>query len=140
MSSLQKKIAAKILKCGTGRLWIDPASEKVWSAITRRDIRSFIREGVIKKLPTFKHRKTTEKSQQRAGSRKGTSGARLGKKERWLHVVRPQRRMLKELRETKQLDPKAYRKLYRLIKGNAFRSKAHLTLYLNDKDLIKVKK
>ena len=140
MSSLQKKIAARILKCGIDRIWIDPANEKVRTAITRKDVRSFIREGAIKKLKPFKHRKVGEKSQQKAGSRKGTFGARIGKKEGWLHIVRPQRRVLRELRDTKQLDPQAYRKVYRLIKGNAFRSKGHLMLYLNDKNLVKVKK
>jgi large subunit ribosomal protein L19e len=49
--NLQKKIAAKILKCGEGRVWIDPKNEKVKTAITRNDIRRFIKEGIIVKCP-----------------------------------------------------------------------------------------
>ena len=37
--NLQRKLAAKVLKCGENRVWIDPKNEKVKQAITRRDIR-----------------------------------------------------------------------------------------------------
>lgn len=135
--SLQKKIAAKILKCGENRIWIDPTNVKVKQAITRKDIRRFIKEGFIKKLPEKKRAKHEEKSQQRIGSRKGSRGAREGKKTEWLKVVRPQRKLLKELKDKKQLNPHAYRTVYKLVKGNFFRSKSHLMTYLKEKDLIK---
>jgi large subunit ribosomal protein L19e len=135
--SLQKKIAAKILKCGENRIWIDPTSTKVKQAITRKDIRRFIKEGFIKKLPEKKRAKQREKSQQKIGSRRGAKGARIGKKTEWFKVVRPQRKLLKELKEKEQLKPHAYRMIYKLIKGNFFRSKSHLNSYLKEKDLIK---
>ena len=77
-----------------------------------------------------------EKKQQKTGSRKGSRGARIGKKTDWLRIVRPQRRMLKELKEKEKLKPHVYRKVYKMIKGNAFRSKAHLMSYLKDKELL----
>jgi large subunit ribosomal protein L19e len=135
--SLQKKIASKVLKCGENRIWIDPSNAKVKQAITRRDIKRFIKEGNIKKLPEKKKSKNKEKKQQKAGSRKGSWGARAGKKSEWFKVVRPQRKLLKELKEKGQLKPHTYRTLYKLVKGNYFRSKAHLMLYLKEKDLIK---
>jgi len=139
--NLQRKLAAKILKCGVEKVWIDPKNEKVKQAITRRDIRRFIKEGVIKKLPDKKKAKRkTKKRQQRTGSRKGSRGARVGKKTMWLKVVRPQRRLLKELKEKGKLKPLVYRKVYKMIKGNAFRSKAHLLSYLKDKELLKSEK
>ena len=139
--NLQKKIAAKILKCGVEKVWIDSKNEKVKQAITRNDIRRFIKEGVIKKLPDKKKAKRkTKKRQQRIGSRKGSRGARLGKKTEWLKIVRPQRRLLKELKEKRGLKSSDYRKIYKMIKGNAFRSKAHLMSYLKDKELLKSEK
>ena len=135
--NLQRKIAAKVLKCGENRIWIDPTNTKVKRAITRRDIRGFIKEGIIKKLPEKKSAKNEEKRQQKVGSRKGAKGARIGKKSRWLKVVRPQRKLLKELREKDQLKPHVYRIVYKLVKGNYFRSRAHLMSYLKEKELIK---
>ncbi len=131
--NLQKKLASKILKCGKNKIWIDPKSDKVRQAITRRDIRRFVKEGIIKKLPDKKTRKTKKKRQQNIGSRKGSKGARLGKKTAWLKIVRPQRKLLKQLKNEKKIDPSVYRKTYRLIKGSQFRSKAHLLSYLKEK-------
>ena len=71
------------------------------------------------------------------GSRKGTKGARRGKKSSWLRVVRPQRKLIKELKEKKQLTPNTYRKVYKLVKGGMFRSKTHLMNYLEDKKMLK---
>jgi large subunit ribosomal protein L19e len=134
--NLQKKLAAKVLKCGVSRIWIDPKNVKVRQAITRRDVRGFIKEGVIKKLPA-KKRKKKIKRKQKTGSRKGKRGARRGKKTDWLKVIRPQRRLLKELKDKKQLKPLVYRKVYRLIKGNAFKSKQHLMNYLKERRYLK---
>ena len=134
--NLQKKIASKILKCGENRIWIDPSNLKVMTAITRNDVRRFIKEGIIKKLDEKKKAKNEEKRQQRRGSIKGSMGARESKKTRWLKVVRPQRRLLKELKSKNQLKPRAYRTVYKLVKGNFFRSKSHLMTYLKDKKLV----
>jgi large subunit ribosomal protein L19e len=134
--NLQKKIAAKVLKCGENAVWLDPKNEKIKTAITRNDIRRFIKEGFIKKVATKKKAPREEKRQQRAGSIKGTIGAREPKKTRWLKVVRPQRRMMKELKKENKLTPHAYRAVYKLIKGNYFRSRAHLMTYLKDKKYI----
>jgi large subunit ribosomal protein L19e len=135
--SLQKKIAAKILKCGENRIWVNPTNLKVKQAITRRDVKRFIKEGIIKKLPEKKRVKHKEKTQQRIGSRKGSKGARIGKKSKWLKSIRPQRKLLKELKSKNKLKPHAYRVVYKLVKGNFFRSKSHLNAYLKEKDLIK---
>ena len=135
--NLQRKIAAKILKCGENRIWIDPTNSKVRQAITRKDVKRFIKEGFIKKLPERKKPKFELKKQQKMGSRKGASGARESKKTSWLKIIRSQRKLLKELKEKKQLKAHAYRKAYRLVKGNLFRSRSHLMLYLKEKDLVK---
>ena len=145
MSSTQKRLAAKILKCGVGRVWIDPSPKKisatkVFQAITRSDIRGFISDDIIKKRPEKKRTKNLPKRQQRKGSIKGAKGARIGKKNDWFKKIRPQRRMIKELKNTNSLKPGAYRMLYMKVKGGMFRSKAHLQLYLDDKKLLEEKK
>ena len=136
--NVQKKIASKIMKCGVKKVWIDPSNEKVRQAITRRDIRRFIKEGIIKKIPDKKKTgKFTEKTQQKAGSRRGTKYARSSKKIAWFRIIRPQRKLIKEMKKNKQLEPKAYRKIYKLVKGGVFRNKAHLMTYLEDKKMLK---
>jgi len=137
---LQKKLASKILKCGVYKIWIDPKNEKVKQAITRRDIKRFIKEGIIKKLPDKKEKIHEEKKQQRRGSIKGSKGARINKKNDWLKIVRPQRKLLRELKDKDRLVPSAYGKTYRMIKGNVFRSKSHLLTHLKDKELLKDEK
>jgi large subunit ribosomal protein L19e len=134
--NLQKKIAAKILKCGENKVWLDPTNVKIKTAITRNDIRRFIKEGFIKKLPEKRKVKLKEKRQQRTGSIKGAIGARESKKSNWLKVVRPQRKILKELKSKNKLSLHSYRAVYKLIKGNFFRSKAHLMTYLKEKKLM----
>ncbi len=140
MTSIQKRLASKILKCGIGKVWVDPANKKVKQAITRSDVRGFIKDNVIKKRPDKKRKKNPPKRQQRAGSIKGAKGARIGKKEPWFKKVRPQRRLLKEMKDKGQLKSGAYRKVYRKVKGGMFRSKAHLQLYLKEHELLKEEK
>lgn len=138
--NLQKKLASKVMKCGVNRIWVDPKNDKVRQAITRNDIRRFIKEGIIKKIPEKKPKKAVKKRQQRTGSKKGTFGARTGKKTNWLKIVRPQRKLLKELKEQKKISVDVYRKTYRHIKGRQFRSKTHLLTHLTEKGYIKKEK
>jgi len=124
------------LKCGESRVWISPElGTKLEAAITRQDIRNLIRKGKIRKIPAKENPAHEEARRQNIGSRKGAKGARVGKKDMWFRVVRPQRKLLKELRP--KLVEGAYRKLYRLVKGNIFRSRAHLTTYVNEKKLLR---
>ena len=137
MKSFVKRLAAKIMKCGVDRVWVDPASSKTKKVLTRRDVRNLINEGLIKKIPAKKRKKVEEKSFQRHGSRKGTASTRVGDKTHWLHIVKPQRNLLQELREKDGLKQGSYRKLYLMVKGSSFRSRQHLMAYINDNDLMK---
>ena len=50
--SNQRRLAASLLKCGEGRVWIDPASqEELADAVTRSDVRSAIKARVIRRTP-----------------------------------------------------------------------------------------
>lgn len=132
----QRRMAAALLKCGSGRVWIDPASlEELQDAVTRNDIRSAIRAGVIRRKAV----QGVSRGRARAlsdevdrgrhrgpGSRRGSPLTRLTKKSRWIHRIRPQRELLVELRDTKKITAQAYREFYRRAKGGMFRSRAHL--------------
>jgi large subunit ribosomal protein L19e len=136
----QRRMASLLLRCGEGRVWIDPASqEELADAVTRSDIRSAIKAGVIQRIPirgtsrvrARRHAAEVAKGRHAGpGSRRGTPFARVPKKERWMKRIRAQRDLLKELRQTKRIPPKIYREYYRRAKGGTFRSRAHLLLNL----------
>ena len=132
----QRRMAAAVLKCGKGRVWIDPTRlEDVADAITRGDIRMAIRSGAIKKKQkvgissarTNKIRLQKLKGRRKGhGRRKGRKYARKPKKERWIQTIRPIRRTLRELRESESIDRSTYRIYYRQAKGGMFKNQAHL--------------
>lgn len=136
----QRRMAAALLKCGEGRVWMDPASqEELEDAVTRQDVRSAIKAGVIraKRIPGVSRGRARKRAAEKAkgrhagpGSRKGTPHARVARKERWMHRIRAQRDMLRTLRTKKQISPKVYREFYRRAKGGMFRSRAHLLINL----------
>jgi large subunit ribosomal protein L19e len=140
--SLQRKLAADILKVGQSRIVMDPDHlEDIKNAITRGDMRKMISHGYIKVKPEKIKRPILQKKKRKKGpgSRKGSFGARVTKKERWISSVRPLRRMLKELRDEGKIDRRTYRKTYYLIKSGAFRSRSHLKLYLKQKGMLSEK-
>lgn len=141
----QKRLAARVLKCGVSRVWIDPKHvEDVRNAITAADIRRLVKRGVIKKLPEkgtsrARARKIAEQKKKGRrkgiGSRKGAKYARKPKKERWMERIRAQRKLLRELRDKGKITRRVYRELYRKASGGFFHSKAHLLLYINRNNL-----
>lgn len=138
----QRRMAAEIMKCGESRVRIDPEHvQEVAKAITRKDIRRFIREGYISKALPGKKAKKPAKGRKKQGSRKGKKMSRQpqGTKTKWLHIVRPQRQELRKIKPelVKKPGRSYYRELYRMIKGNMFRSRAHLILHVNERKLIK---
>lgn len=146
----QKRLAAKILKCGTNRVWVDPeAIEEVSGAMTRGDVRKFIGLGMIKARPKKgvsrgrARKRALQKSKGRRrglGSRKGKARARLTKKQKWMSKIRAQRILLREFRDSGKLNKTNYRKVYSLAKAGIFKNKAHLKTYLNESKLLKAGK
>jgi large subunit ribosomal protein L19e len=137
--TLQRKIAAKILKVGENKVWFDPSkTEEIKKAVTRADVKRLVEKKIIKALSEkLKKPKERKKRKRGPGSKKGGKYSRLGKKRRWIITIRPLRKMLKELRDSGRIDRKTYRKLYLMAKGGMFRSRAHLKTYLEQHGLIK---
>jgi len=136
----QRRLAALLLKCGEGRVWIDPASqEELADSVTRSDIRSAIKAGVIRRKQVRgtsrgrarRHAAEVAKGRHAGpGSRRGTPSSRVPRKERWMRRIRAQRELLAELRTAKKIPPKVYREFYRRAKGGMFRSRSHLLVNL----------
>ena len=132
----QKRLAARILKCGVNRVWIHPSYvDQVANAVQTDDIREFIEEGWIKAKPikgTSRVRARLRIAQKRKGRRKGhgtragTANARNPRKNRWMRTIRSQRRVLKALREDGTIEPSQYRRYYLKAKGGSYRSIAHM--------------
>lgn len=143
----QRRMAASLLKCGENRVWIDPnRTEEVADAITRDDVRSAIKAGLIRKAPVrgqskvrtrFRQAQRAKGRQRGPGTRKGAKGARDPRKRRWIRQIRAQRQLLRELRAEGRLDPRGYRRAYLRAKGGMYRSRAHLLQQLEAEGLVK---
>ena len=131
----QKRLAAKILKCGENRVWINPDYiDEVASSVQADDIREFIEEGLIRAKAvkgTSRVRARSRQEQRRKGRQKGqgkrmgTANARNPRKNRWMRTIRSQRRALKDLREADEITPSQYRRYYLKAKGGSYRSIAY---------------
>ena len=145
----QRRVAARLLKCGTTRVTFAPARLKdIGEAITAADVRRLVREGVIFRTPiagTSKARfrqslvQRRKGRRQNLGSRKGKLGARMGKKRNWIRAIRTQRAYLQLLLHVGGITRPTFWKAYSLAGGGFFRSKKHIRLYLEEHGLIQDK-
>lgn len=144
---LQKRLASKVAGVGKTRVRIDAsAKEDLKEAITRADVASLIREGIIevkRARGVSRHRARKrhlqrKKGRQRGyGTRKGRATARTPPKRAWINKIRLLRSTLKELKDAGKLESRIYRELYRKAKGNFFRSRKHLLTYVEQHKLVK---
>lgn len=133
------------MKIGEGRVWIDPERiDYVEAAITREEIRKLVREGVIKSLPekgVCRVRARILKEKRKKGLRRGPGGksgparSKISKKEAWINRIRPIRKRLNELKESRAISESAYRKMYDISESGAFKSKAELERYIRTHNL-----
>ncbi|MCK5282740.1 MAG: 50S ribosomal protein L19e [Nanoarchaeota archaeon] len=145
--TLQKRLASRILKCSPKKIKIDTSRmEEIKEAITKKDIKSLIKDKAIEK------KKTQESSRARArkikkqkskgkrkgkGSKKGKINSKISKKDRWMLKIRTQRKLLRELRSSEKIDKKTFGGLYMKSKGGFFRSRRHIQLYIKEHNLAK---
>lgn len=141
----QKRLAARVMKVGMSRVWMDPDFEdEISLAITKDDIRRLVDEGAIQrkqKMGVSRSRARHSQAQKRKGQRrgpgrkKGKSTSKLSSKDRWMMKIRPMRKALRKLRDEGRITRKVYRELYLKAKGNAFRNTAHLRTYIKENRL-----
>lgn len=142
---VQKRLAGGVMKCSPHRVRFDTQRlSDIKEAITKTDIKSLIGEGAIIKKPVkgiskVRSRKIKiqkQKGRQKGrGSKKGSRKSRLSQKNAWIKRVRIQREFLAVLKDKKHISSKTFRMLYKKIKGGFFRSKRHIKLFLEEKNL-----
>ena len=141
----QRRLAAKILKVGEGRVWIDSdRSDDVEAAITRDDIRRLIHEGAIRGLPkkgvSRSRARVLQEKKKRGlrrgpGSKSGSARATISKKKSWMKKIRPLRKRLRELKAKRVITESVYRRLYGMAGGGVFESIADLERYIEAQGL-----
>ena len=141
----QKRIAAAVLKCSPKKVKFDwEKAEEIKGSITKRDMRSLVEQGVVKKLRSNQQSRArarfraAQKSRGRRkghGTRKGSATARLPRKKAWISKIRLQRSFLRKLREKNEVSQQNYRNLYMKTKGGFFRSRRHLELYITEHNM-----
>lgn len=148
----QKSLAARALGVSPKRVkfQIKTAEDKkeFSEIISRENVRELLADGKIVKLNKKGNSRTNANKiaeqkkkgrRQGHGSRKGTANARLKEKTQWITKLRALRKLLKDLKDNETIDGKVYRDLYRKAKGNFFRNKKHILLYIKQHDLAQKK-
>lgn len=141
-----RRLAASVMGVGESRIRFKPDQmARIREALTRDDVRALVGEGIIIALPArgvsragARARDEARRSGRRSGHgrRKGTFKARSDGKATWMAKVRAQRRVLRQLRAEGKIAQTHSRKIYTMIKGNAFRGKAVLMTYLKENGIL----
>ena len=137
----KKRLAARVTGVGVHRIRFDSDHlSDIADAITRSDIRSLITANTItikSFTGTSRGRAHTKKAQRNKrgttqGSKRGTKGARVGKKEVYVAKVRSLRRLLKIAKDRKDITNQEFWTLYKRVGGNTVRNKAHLRTLMQE--------
>ena len=141
----QRRLAAELLKIGESRVWIDPDRiDYVEAAITREEIRKLIHEKVVRSLPekgVSRARARVLAEKRKKGLRRGPGGksggarSKISKKQAWMNRIRPVRKRLHELKDSRAITETVYRKMYDMSESGAFESKAELERYIRTHSL-----
>ena len=129
-----KRLAKRITGAGTSRVRVIDAKEALKS-LTADDIRDLLQKKKIIILPKKGVARVVSERKRGRGSKKGDKYAGYPRKERWEDKVRALRKYLKNIKPT--LNDGAYRRLYYMIKGNAFRDVRFLKTFIQNNKLLK---
>ena len=130
----KRRLAASVLGVGVDRVIFDEEySDLIQDAITRSTIRGLVGFGAIRVAPETgissgrkKARMRKQKRGRGSGTKEGASGSRNPRKAAWVRKVRTLRWRLKVASDRGELEKKAYRRLYKQVKGGQVRGLKHL--------------
>ncbi len=141
-----RRIASDILGAGTSRIRIRTADiKKAEEALTRDDVRALIGSGIVYTLPAkgvsrararIYAAKRAKGRKRGRGTVRGRKYATIPRKDSWMAKARAQRGTLRELVAKGRLAPEAHRPVYRMVKGQAFRSRAAMMTFLKESNLL----
>jgi large subunit ribosomal protein L19e len=141
----QRRLAARLLKVGQNRVWIDPERmSDVEGAITREEVRKLIHERTIVSLPEVgvsRSRAKTIRAKKGKGRRSGPGSitgagyAKVTQKDAWMLKIRALRRKLRELKAGRVITDETYTQYYRMAGSGRFDSIAVLERNLKEHDL-----
>ncbi len=129
-----KRITKRITGAGTSRVRIMDVKEAE-KALTADDVRALLQKKQVIILKKKGVGRLNSKKSQNTGSRKGRKYAGYSRKERWEDKVRALRKYLKNIKP--MLIDGEYRRLYYMIKGNAFRDVRFLKTFIENNKLLK---
>ena len=141
----QRRLAARILKIGQNRVWINPERmDDVDGAITRQEVRKLIHEKIIVSQPekgVSRSRAKIIRAKKLKGRRSGPGSitgaghAKVTKKEAWMLKIRSLRRKLRELKASRVITEETYSQYYRMAGSGRFQSIAELERNLKSNEL-----
>merc|ERR1712110_1204335 len=130
---LQKRLAASVMKCGKGRVWLDPnEASEIDLAKSRRSIKKLVKDGLVVRRQVATHSRGKARVMYEAkrlgrhtgvGKRRGSKNARMPVKLFWVRRQRSLRRLLRKLRKNRKIDKNLYHKFYLGSKGNLYKNK-----------------
>ncbi|MEC8220712.1 MAG: 50S ribosomal protein L19e [Nanoarchaeota archaeon] len=147
----QKQLIARSLGVSPKRVKLSNAPEhkkEIQELISREGAKDLLSEGMVTKSAPRGNSRTRanhiaaqKKKGRRSGhgSRRGTENARFGDKDKWMIKIRALRALLKKFKDEGRLETSTYRDLYRKSKGNFFRNKRHMLLFIEQNSLLKSK-
>ena len=145
----QKNLAARALGVSKKRVKLNLTNETkkdLKELISREGVKDLVSEKTISVLPKVGNSRTrankimAQKAKGRRsghGNRKGTANARFNNKTKWIIKIRALRSYLMNLKENGRLDTKTHKELYLKCKGNFFRNKRHIALYIEQNKILK---
>ena len=144
---LQKRLASEVLKCSTKRVHFrEEDIAEIKEAITRRDIKALADDGAILKkqekgISRYRARKNQHQKRKGLrkglGSRKGSKKARSGDKRVWVNKIRVLRGFIRTLRDKEIVAKDIYKQLFSKVKGGFFRSKRHIKVFIEERQLVR---
>ncbi|MEK6820313.1 MAG: 50S ribosomal protein L19e [Nanoarchaeota archaeon] len=120
----KKKLIARVLKIGMGRVILDKdMQEEIKEAITRQDIKQLKTEKIVRIKEGKGRKKQRRKGKRGMGSIKKKVGKR---KKTYVAMIRKMRGYVKDLKERGQITREQHTKLRKRAKAREFRDLSHL--------------